>query len=302
MPFYGREVGFMKRIALYGEGDYELAVRLLYEKLGYEVCSVSDLAGEDPSGFQIMAALEEGKPEKAIEEIEKYLPGCDRDSIIFQDEDEFLELSKKASPLRPEEFLKKAEPLSRFSGLDRGEAIDRYYIENFLLRESKGLKGAGCVLEVGEDAYSKEYFPDAEHDILNYEAGMDLTKPETLPFEKYDVFICTQTFSEIFEVRKAIAGAWSVLKPGGTLLASVCGLATQLSREPGWDHYWGFTEASLRLLLKEQFGENVRVKGFGNAMAATAFLQGVSLEEVDTALLDINDSDFSVCICAVARK
>ena len=46
-------------------------------------------------------------------------------------------------------------PISRNFGLDRGTAIDRYYIEKFLAEHAADI--TGHVLEVGDDAYSRRF-------------------------------------------------------------------------------------------------------------------------------------------------
>ena len=51
--------------------------------------------------------------------------------------------------------LRRTSPVSRVFGLDRGTAIDRYYIEKFLTKSSALI--GGVVLEIGDDYYTKKY-------------------------------------------------------------------------------------------------------------------------------------------------
>ena len=129
-----------------------------------------------------------------------------------------------------------------------------------------------------------------------------MTKPETLPRERIDCFICTQTLNFIFDVPKAIEGSYKVLKQGGTLLCTVSGIS-QISRYDmdRWGDYWRFTDLSIRKLMESVFGEgNVEIVTFGNALAATAFLQGLAID--DLPLLDKKDLDYQITIGIKATK
>ena len=187
-------------------------------------------------------------------------------------------------------------------GNERGTPVDRLYIDRFLKSQSIRLNRSGYILEVGEDVYSKKYFPNCKHDILDYSKGMDLTKMETLPQNKYDVFICTQVFHQIYDVKNAIKGAYYLLRSGGIMLATVCGNITKLARNEEYEHYWGFTRLSIGALVKEVFGNNVEIESYGNIAIANAFIQGISVEEMDLKLFDIKDEDYTVCISIVATK
>ena len=203
------------------------------------------------------------------------------------------------------------KPVSPVFGLDRGTAIDRYYIEKFLLKNSRYIRGR--VLEVGDSSYSKKFAGGevSSFEVLYTVPGNkaatlvgDLTDLATLPKNYADCFICTQTFNFIFDVQKAIAGSHHILKPGGILLATVAGIS-QISRYDmeRWGDYWRFTTASVKKLFGQVFKAAVEVEAFGNVLAATAFLQGVAVEDLpDKALLDENDPDYQLIITIVAEK
>ena len=308
----------MERIAIYGAGKYGKLVKTIYEKKGckiacfivscyrggdkfidgVEIIGIADIDEAELCVSKIIVAMDERNWVSVKKRLLESLPSYCKDMVVFLTHNDIQKMMRETFPFEMDRILHATEPVSRDFGLDRGTAIDRYYIEKFLREESRHIKEPCITLEVGEDTYSKRYFPGARHDILDFSRGMDLTKP----LEMYDVFICTQTFHQIYDLKKAIHGAWKLLKYGGTMLATVCGCVTQLARTEDWDHYWGFTVASFRKLLKEQFGEDVVVLGYGNSMVATAFIQGMALEEIDNTLLDINDNDFSICISAVVRK
>jgi SAM-dependent methyltransferase len=202
-------------------------------------------------------------------------------------------------------------PVSRLFGVDRGTPIDRRYIDKFLLKNSRHI--GGRVLEVGDSSYSKKFAGGevSSFEVLHAVPGNkaativgDLTDPATLPENYVDCFICTQTFNFIFDVQKAIAGAHHLLKPGGILLATVAGIS-QISRYDmeRWGDYWRFTTASVKKLFEPVFQGGVEVETFGNVLAATAFLQGIAVEDLpDGALLDENDPDYQLLISIVARK
>lgn len=205
----------------------------------------------------------------------------------------------------------RTKPVSTVFGLDRGSPIDRYYIENFLRNKSELI--AGRVLEIGDSLYSQRFggtrveaFEVLHATRENRAATIfgDLTNCATLPENAIDCFICTQTFNFIYEVQKAVQGAHYLLKPGGVLLATVAGIS-QISRYDmdRWGDYWRFTTASIEKLFEPFFTDGIDIESFGNAMAASAFLQGVAIQDLpDLALLDLNDPDYQIIITIVARK
>jgi hypothetical protein len=207
--------------------------------------------------------------------------------------------------------LESTRPVSDLIGCDRGTPIDRYYIENFLRENSHHIKGS--VLEITDSSYSRRFGGDqvTAFEVLHTTPGNrkatitgDLTAPATLPENLVDCFICTQTFQFIFDIQKAITGTHHVLKPGGVLLATVSGIS-QISRYDmdRWGDYWRFTTASVKCLFEPVFKGGVEIESFGNVLAATAFLQGLSVEDLpDKSLLDHNDPDYQSLITIVARK
>ncbi len=222
-------------------------------------------------------------------------------------EDKFRQ-KRVQEPVNGKDFLSTTSPVSRVFGLDRGTPIDRYYIEHFLdeYEDDRIVKGSTyTTLEIGGITYSKRMAQRYEDisfncEILDHSKGQDLTDVSTLKKDYYDLFICTQTFNFIYDVKEAIVGAYYTLKPGGTLLATVAGAITPISRYDmdRWGHFWGFTDLSAKKIFSEVFGvENVSVSIYGNALAATAFVQGVAQEELkDINVLDERDSDYQVLL------
>lgn len=207
--------------------------------------------------------------------------------------------------------LRRTEPISRVFGLDRGQAIDRYYIEAFLARHRQDIKGR--VLEIGDPDYTRRFGADrvARSEVLHAIPGNpaatligDLATGEGIPAGAFDCLILTQTYPFIFDVQAAIAHSQAALKPGGVLLATLPGVS-QISRYDmdRWGDFWRFTDASARRLFGAVFGvENVRVETYGNVLTACAFLQGLAAHELKREELDYQDPDYQLIITVRAVK
>ncbi len=209
----------------------------------------------------------------------------------------------------PAEPTTKAAPVSRAFGFDRGQPIDRHYIESFLLANRASIRGR--VLEVADDGYARRFGTDVSRvDILNAEPSPtatlvgDLSKPGTLPQDTFDCIILTQTLNVLYDPRLAIRHAIAALAPGGTLLITVPGIS-QISRHDmdRWGDYWRFTNRSLGQLLAEQVGEDsIEITAHGNVAVAKAFLDGLAVDEIDPVLLEHDDIDYQVLLTARATK
>lgn len=205
--------------------------------------------------------------------------------------------------------LATTRPISADFGWDRGTPVDRYYIEGFLQRSRADI--AGNVLEVGETLYSRKFGTGiTKQDVLHVHSGNseativgDLSVVGVLPEAAFDCIILTQTLHLIYDMRAAIAQLHGALKPGGVLLATSPGISQIDRGEWGEQWYWSLTAASAKLLLAEEFRpECIEVSAFGNVYAATTYLQGLSMSEVDAAKLDIADPAYPVIITMRARR
>jgi SAM-dependent methyltransferase len=189
--------------------------------------------------------------------------------------------------------------------------VDRYYIEKFLA--SNVLLIQGSALEIADSTYTRMFGGNrvTNFEVLHYTDDNpcatiigDLTKPEDLPSSKVDCFICTQTFNFIFDIQKAIEGAYKLLKPGGVLLATVAGIS-QISRYDmdRWGDYWRFTTLSARKSFEMIFGVGqVEVEAFGNVLTSIALLEGISANELDESELNFHDENYQLTITIIARK
>jgi glycosyltransferase involved in cell wall biosynthesis len=206
--------------------------------------------------------------------------------------------------------FRRREPFSRDCGIDRGLPIDRYYIEKFLSEHSQDI--SGHVLEVGDDRYTRKFGSSrvVTSDVLHVSGSpqttivADLTSADHIASDRFDCIICTQTLPFIYDVRAAIQTLHRILKPGGILLASVPGGIHQISRfdMDRWGDYWRFTRLSARLLFEEIFGSNVLIKTYGNVMAATAFINGLTVEDLRPEELNHCDAEYEVSIAVRAMK
>ncbi|MGK5173595.1 class I SAM-dependent methyltransferase [Geodermatophilus sp. CPCC 205761] len=187
-------------------------------------------------------------------------------------------------------------------GFDRGTPLDRHYIEGFLA--GCGADVRGRVLEVQDSSYTDRFGSEVTgRDVLDIDPAnprativADLADPTRLPGGAFDCFILTQTLHLVYDVHAAIRGCHHVLRPGGVLLVT----GPAVSRVRSGD-YWRFTPSAMSRLLEEAFGE-VTVRGYGNVLAATAFLSGMATEEVPKRLLDDHDEHFPVIVAARAVK
>lgn len=207
--------------------------------------------------------------------------------------------------------FRRLTPISRVFGLDRGQSIDRYYIEAFLQKHNHDIRGH--VLEIGDPRYTCKFGGDrvTRSDVLHVMPGNtqatlvgDLTTGEGIPKRAFDCMILTQTFPFIYDVQAAIANTYAAMKPGGVLLATFSGIS-QISRYDmdRWGDYWRFTTLSAKRLFEEVFSAgNVEVRAYGNVFTAIAFLHGLAVDELKQDELDYHDPDYEVLITVRAIK
>ena len=205
--------------------------------------------------------------------------------------------------------LQSLKPISSGWGFDRGQPIDRYYIENFLARQSHDIYGR--VLAIGDDSYTQKFGGDqvTKSDVLHIEDNpnatiiADLTDAEHIPSDIFDCFLLVQTLQLIYEVRLAIKTSYRILKPGGVILATFPGITPLKDEE--WNNCWcwNFTALSAQRVFEEVFPkENIQVETRGNVLTATAFLQGLAVQDIQKEKLDYHDPRYEVTITVRAVK
>jgi GT2 family glycosyltransferase len=206
--------------------------------------------------------------------------------------------------------LRRVTPISGDFGFDRGRPIDRHYIERFLARHASEI--VGRVLEIGDDAYTRRFGGArvTRADVLHVHAGNpratfvgDLTDARVLPAGAFDCIVLTQTLQLIYDVRAAIACVHRALAPGGVVLATAPGISQIDRGEWAGSWCWSFTAVSLERLFGEVFDRGaVLIEQYGNVLAATAFLQGLSTDELTREELDAFDWAYPVVYGVRARK
>jgi len=200
--------------------------------------------------------------------------------------------------------------VSKVFGFDRGTPIDRILIEHFLIANKSKIHGT--VVELGEATYTKKFGGKRVNKsiVINYEAkkkgeiSVNLETGEGIVEGIADCFICTQTYSFIYDFDSAIKNSLKMLKKNGHLLFTVPGV-TQISNYDmdKWGQYWSFTTLSMRRCF-EKFAppRNIRIESFGNVKLATSFLYGIAAEELSDIELNYNDENYQFLIVGVIKK
>jgi glycosyltransferase involved in cell wall biosynthesis/peptidoglycan/xylan/chitin deacetylase (PgdA/CDA1 family) len=202
------------------------------------------------------------------------------------------------------------EPIGKEWGYDRGDPIDRMYIESFLQRHCEDIRGR--VLEAGDDSYTNRFGGDrvTRKDVIHVSPECktativaDLASGDHIPSDSFDCIILTQTLHLIFDLRSAVRTIERILKPGGTLLLTVPGISQMDYGEWAEDWHWSMTVHSVRRLLSERFPpESVEVESRGNVLSATAFLQGLSQQDIGDFGFQIDDPHYPLTVLARATK
>ena len=203
------------------------------------------------------------------------------------------------------------EPSSRSWGSERGQCIDRVYIERFLEKHSKCIQG--ICMELGSDTYIKRYGANVEKSIVlhiygkgrnaikgNFETG------EGLEDNSVDCLICTQAMTAIYDLKSSFTNIYKMLRPGGVALFTVSGAGgspVSMSDYNNWGVYWRFTDMSLRRLLEEVFDKDkIEVNSYGNAKVEMGIQYGLCAEDLSPKDFDYYDEKYPLIITAVARK
>lgn len=206
--------------------------------------------------------------------------------------------------------LRRLEPFSDWFGQERGTPVDRYYIENFLRKNSADVKGV--VLEVKDDNYTQKFGgKKVKHsDVLdidksNEQANIhaDLRDVKRFPKEKYDCIILTQVLHLIDDYAAAISSIYKMLKPGGVLLCTLPSTSRIDCQAAEKGDCWRFTKASAKYIFSNLFKQkNLEVESFGNVLVNICYLEGISVEELEKKELDYYDKNFPLTICVKAVK
>jgi SAM-dependent methyltransferase len=204
--------------------------------------------------------------------------------------------------------LRRLQPFSAHFGIERGTPVDRYYLEGFFGTYRDDI--AGRVLEVKDAEFSGRFGHDittldlVDIDPANDTASIiaDLADMGSLPANAFDCVLMPQTLQFVDDVDVTIANAWQSLTSGGVLLVTVPGIQARERAFIDSDR-WRFMPAGLEALLRRTCPDaEITVSGYGNLLAASAFLQGIAAEELTTAELEANDPQYPILSCGRARR
>jgi SAM-dependent methyltransferase len=121
----------------------------------------------------------------------------------------------------------------------------------------------------------------------------DLSVPGVLPEGAFGCLVVTQTLHLIYDMHAAVAEMYRALKPGGVLLLTSPGVSQVDRGEWGATWFWSMTRLAAERMFGDVFGAaNVSVETRGNVYAALSFLEGLALEEVDAAKLELLDAAY----------
>ncbi len=206
--------------------------------------------------------------------------------------------------------LRRVVPFSKQFGFDRGQPIDRYYIDKFLSAHARDI--AGRVLEIGDDTYTRRYGGNRVHhvDVLHVHPGNpkativdDISKGDNIPSDTFDCLVFLQTLHLIYDFRAALKTIHRILKPGGIVLATFPGISQKSTDEWGEYWQWGFTVASARRLFGEFFPPtSITARSYGNVLTTISFLHGIVTEELTPEELDHADPTYELLLSVRAVK
>ena len=207
--------------------------------------------------------------------------------------------------------FRRTSPVSNDWGRSRGQIVDRYYIEKFLAEHTDDVHGH--VLDFCDDCYARKFggAKATQVDVLHLTADnphatiiADLAHGEQIPSNTFDCILCTQVLLLVYDLHAAIRTLYRILRPGGVVLVTAPGIQ-KISRGDmeRSGEYWRFTTLSMRRLFVEVFPkDHIEVKSYGNVLAATAFLHGLAVEDLQRDDLEYHDPDYEVTIALRAVK
>jgi SAM-dependent methyltransferase len=206
--------------------------------------------------------------------------------------------------------LRRLSPVSRDWGFDRGQPVDRYYIDQFLSAHAADVHGR--VLEIDNSGYTRAFGGNrvTQSDVLHisdWNPGVtmvgDLTKLDHVDSQLFDCVIVTQTLQLIYDYRAALRTIHRILRPRGVALVTLPAINKSRDEMGAFGDYWAFRTISAQRLFAELFpAEQVTVTGYGNVLAAVAFLHGLAAEELTREELHQTDRAYEVLVGVRARK
>lgn len=200
-------------------------------------------------------------------------------------------------------------PLDQTFGIDRGQAVDRLYIEKFIEKHKEDIHGV--VMEIQDNRYMQRFGEKRieKEIILHVEGGKNCIKGnfatgEGLEESMVDCLICTQTLQYIYDLKNTAKNIYKILKRNGTALITVPGIKPLcIYHQEHWGEYWSFTKQSIYQMFVDEFGkENIEVSSYGNVKVAMAYLYGLCVEDLAKEDFYFNDENFPFIVTARLQK
>ena len=130
----------------------------------------------------------------------------------------------------------------------------------------------------------------------------DLGERDSLPAERFDCVIFTQTLHLIPDMEAAVANVWRALSPGGVLLLTVPALGRHEARKGFHSDRWRVTKTGLEWLVTGLSNGRADITTYGNVLSCTAFLYGLAAEELHPEELQTFDREFPLVVAARVLK
>jgi predicted TIM-barrel fold metal-dependent hydrolase/SAM-dependent methyltransferase len=204
--------------------------------------------------------------------------------------------------------LRRTAPFSGPNLPDRGKGVREYYVEKFLAAHADAIRGR--VLQDGPDPFPRRDGGERLLDRIGPWNGQTPVFCETLEqgaatlSGAFDCIILNRTLHTISDPGAALRSACALLKPGGTLLATIPGGGC-VTPNPGASesHRWHFSTTTAKRLLGEVFPTStVLVAASGNVLSAAAALFGLSADDLTAEELDCGDENYELLITVRASK
>lgn len=202
---------------------------------------------------------------------------------------------------------RKLRPLSSKFGFDRGTPVDRFWIEDFMEKNKKFVKGN--VLEITDPAYTLKYGgKNVKHsdvldiDVKNKKANIkgDLRNLKgKIKGNTYDCIILTHVLGLVDDYDSAISEMYRILKPGGSILYTGSCLGPILGEKV----FWRFTPNSVRYIFEKHFKPSkIKTETYGNVLTGQAFWVGMAQEDLTRKELEFKDPRFPCSVGAIITK
>jgi hypothetical protein len=202
--------------------------------------------------------------------------------------------------------LRRTKPFCDVFGRSRGLPIGRYYLHQFLERHRE--KVTGDVLEIHKKIYTFEFGSNLRKtDTVDIETVYeptflcDLAESEyVIPSDAYDAFLLPFSPQHFVNLDACLRNILRVVRPGGWVLMTNVGL-TPLTEE--LRDFWRISAGGWKIVCDRVWqGTYVEIQSYGNALAATAAMMGICVEELSPAELDVSDPRYPVMVSIAAQK